>query len=109
MKHIITVDSIFEVMRLEATVSGASYYQLKSIDALEEMSTRTEEYNPYLKAELDVDVKDGKLQIVISEADKTGNLITNGSWCRMTIDVHGNISMTTSEDPERIDVYEAPT
>lgn len=108
MKHVITVDSLFEVLRLEAKVSGANCRQLKAIDQLEELAERQEDFNPYRKAELDVEVKDCRMHVVISEADSTGAVIANGEWARMTFDVHGSISMTTSHDPESIVVLAAP-
>ena len=109
MKHVITIDSLFEVMRLEAKVCGASYWQLKAIDQLEALAERREEFNPYRKAELDVEVEDGRLRVVISEADSSGALVANGEWTRMTFDVHGSTSMTTSHDPEWVEVLPAPT
>lgn len=107
MKHIVTVDSIFETMRLEALVSGADQRQVDAIRYLESISEKDEEtYNPYRRAEMDVTFDGVNLRIFMTEADTEGNLIANGEWCRITVYPHGDMSMTTSHDPEFAHTFE---
>lgn len=111
MKHVVTVDSIFDTMKMEARVQGATPDHLRSLHWLEqttELLGGEIEVNPFRRAELDVKVEDTYLRILVSEADQAGNLITNGEWCRFTVDRLGAIYMTTSHDPEFIHVMEAP-
>lgn len=109
MKHVITIDSVFEVMQLEARLQGANSYQLTALQRLEQLSEKIDgEYNPFRRAELDVTVDDKRTHVRIHEADDEGNPIVNGEWCLISVDRHGSISMSTSHDPEFIHVMEAP-
>ena len=109
MKHVVTVDSIFDAMRLEASISGANPQQLASIRYLQSISTQIEdEYDPYKRAEFNVEMLGVNLSIILSEADNEGNLIANGEWCHMTIYPDGTTAMTTSHDPEFVNTYEPP-
>lgn len=108
MKHVVTVDSIFDTMRIEASICGANAYQVEAIKYLESISAQIEEeFDPFRKAEVDVTYDGINLRILLWEADAEGNLIVNGEWARITVYPHGDMAMTTSHDPEWIEVYEA--
>lgn len=109
MKHIITIDSVFEVMQLEARLQGANSYQLVALQRLEQLSEKVDgEYDPFRRAELDISVDDRQVRVRIHEADGEGNSIVNGEWCLISVDPYGSISMTTSHDPEFIHVIGFP-
>lgn len=109
MKHIITIDSVFDTMKMEARVQGATPAHLQSLNQLEGITEQVEgEYNPFRRAELDVTVHDDHLRIRLHEADDEGNLIVNGEWCLIPIDPLGGVCMTTSHDPEFIHVMGVP-
>ncbi len=109
MKHVITIDNVFDVMQTEARLQGANQVQLNALHRLEAMSEKIEgEYNPFRRAELDVELDVRRVRVRIHEADDDGNPIVNGEWCLISVDPHGSISMSTSRDPEFIHVMEAP-
>ena len=109
LKHVITIDSLFETLQIEARVQGANHDQLVALRQLEQMSEKIDdEYNPFRRAELDVTVDDKRVHVRIHEADDEGNLIVNGEWCLISVDRHGSISMSTSHDPEFVHVLAAP-
>ena len=107
MKHLITIDSLFQTLEREAQVQGAAPIQLHAVMMLEQTSEKIDdEYNPYRLAKLDVEVVDSNLRICISETDGEGNVVANGEWCRIRVDCQGTIHMTTSHEPEFIHVME---
>ena len=109
MKHVITIDNVFDVMQTEARLQGANREQLNALHALERMSEKIDgEYNPFKWAELDVELDGPRVRVRIHEADDEGNPIVNGEWCLISVDRHGSVSMSTSHDPEFIHVMEAP-
>jgi len=109
MKHLVTIDSLFDTMKVEARVQGATPDHLRSLYWLEQTSEKVdEEYNPFKRAELEVGVEDHDLRIRNHEADDEGNLVANGEWCLISIDQQGSISMTTSHEPEFIHVIGVP-
>lgn len=105
MKHLITIDSLFNTMKMEALVQGATLDHLRSLNWLESTSEKIDgEYDPFRRAELDISVDDRQVRVRIHEADGEGNSIVNGEWCLISVDPYGSISMTTSHDPEFIHV-----
>lgn len=107
MKHVVTVDSIFDTMRIEAGISGANPQQVAAIKYLESVSTQIEgEFNPYRRAEIDVAHDGTNLRIILSEADNEGNLIVNGEWARITVYPEGTMAMTISHEPEFIQTFD---
>jgi hypothetical protein len=102
IQHVVTVDSFWDVMSLEANIFEANELQHRSILALSKLEPE-EEMDPYAKAILTIDMtKDGILQTLMEEATAEGDLVVNGTWCRISIHADGIVYMSTSREPEEV-------
>lgn len=108
MKHLVKIDELWSVVRVEALTQGANHSQLLAIYELDTLSEQVVDVNPCQQAELDIELQDGRLSLLLSETDQDGSLIANGHWTRLSIDRHGASYLTTSHDPEFVHVLAAP-
>lgn len=106
MRFNVNAETLWLVLATEAWCLQASSQQLEAIQRLEALAALLVGDDADRIAELNVEMYDQVLRICISECDRLGMMVTNGAWCRLSINPAGRVSMTDSVDQERISVLE---
>lgn len=105
MRFNVAADTAWVVLSTEARYLGAAAKQLQAIERLEDMASHLP-VDDHRIAEMSVEMYDQVLHVTISECDRLGAFVTNGSWCRLSINPEGRVAMTDSLDEERISILE---